>query len=100
MSVLIKGVKMPETCSECYLREKNSCPILRCIVEGYYRPGFCPLVEVPSPHGRLIDADALMLEFAKFARASNNSDFAPVPRGNDAVSLLGSAPTIIEAEEE
>lgn len=46
---------------------------------------------------RLIDADALMREFAGFVRKSNNSDFADVPTWNDAVSLLGSAPTI-EAE--
>lgn len=43
---------------------------------------------------RLIDADALMREFAYFVKASNNSDFADVPTWNDAVSLLGSAPTI------
>lgn len=43
---------------------------------------------------RPIDADALMREFAEFIRASNNSDFANVPTWNDAVSLLGSAPTI------
>lgn len=43
---------------------------------------------------RLIDADALMREFAEFVRASNNSDFADVPNWNDAVSLLGSASTI------
>ena len=45
---------------------------------------------------RLINADALMQEFAEFARDSNNSDFADVPAWNDAVSLLGSAPTIEE----
>ena len=43
---------------------------------------------------RLIDADALMKEFAEFVKNSNNSDFAEVPTWNDAVSLLGSAPTI------
>lgn len=46
---------------------------------------------------RLVDADALMREFAEFVRASNNSDFEPAPTWNDAVSLLGSTPTI-EAE--
>lgn len=45
----------------------------------------------------LISRSALMREFADFVRASNNSDFADVPTWNDAVSLLGSAPTI-EAE--
>ncbi len=43
---------------------------------------------------RLVDADALMKEFAEFVKDSNNSDFADVPTWNDAVSLVGSAPTI------
>ena len=43
---------------------------------------------------RLIDADALMKEFAEFVKESNNSDFADVPTWNDAVSLLGSAPDL------
>ena len=42
----------------------------------------------------LIDADELMKEFAEFVKESNNSDFADVPTWNDAVSLLGSAPTV------
>ena len=42
---------------------------------------------------RYIDADLLMKEFCDFVRPSNNSDFAPVPNWNDAVSLVGSAPT-------
>lgn len=28
--------------------------------ESSTRPDWCPLIEVPEPHGRLIDADALM----------------------------------------
>ena len=43
---------------------------------------------------RLIDADALEKEFTDFVRASNNSDFEPTPNWNDAVSLVGSAPTV------
>ncbi len=45
---------------------------------------------------RLIDADALMQEYARFVAPSKNSDSADVPTWNDAVSLLGSAPTIEE----
>lgn len=44
---------------------------------------------------RLIDADALMKEFAEYVRDSNNSDFERCPTWNDAVSLLGSAPTVV-----
>ena len=43
---------------------------------------------------RLVDADALMEEFAEFVAPANRSDFEPTPTWNDAVSLLGSAPTI------
>ena len=39
---------------------------------------------------RLIDADALHREFIDFIRASNNK----TPNWNDAVSLVGSAPTV------
>ena len=38
----------------------------------------------------LIDADALHREFIDFIRASNNK----TPNWNDAVSLVGSAPTV------
>ena len=47
---------------------------------------------------RLIDADALMEEFAKFVRRSNNSDFAPIQTWNDAVSITESAPTVDAVE--
>ncbi len=42
---------------------------------------------------RYIDADLLMKEFCDFVRPSNNSDFAPVPTWNDAMSIIENAPT-------
>ena len=41
----------------------------------------------------LISRQALMKEFSDFVRASNNSDFEPIPTWNDAVSLVGSMPS-------
>ena len=96
MSILIKGMEMPKDCVSCRWHARWGCEITHLVTNSAQR---CPLVEVPTPHGWLIDADALMHEFAEFVRASNNSDFADVPTWNDAVSLLGSAPAIIEAEE-
>lgn len=65
MSVLIKGMKMPKNCIECPFSDHEAW----CLIPGdpkmrYYCPKeeiseHCPLVEVPEPHGRLIDADAL-----------------------------------------
>ena len=63
MSVLIKGMEMPALCQECDLYIEGAC-----YAKGYrdYRsimdmskPDDCPLIEIPTPHGRLIDADAI-----------------------------------------
>jgi len=50
MSVIVRGMKMPKDCFECMV----DCPVgtQRFIVKG--RPRGCPLVEIPTPHGRLI----------------------------------------------
>lgn len=41
---------------------------------------------------RYIDADALAKKLSDFVRPSNNSDFAKVPRWNDAVAIIESMP--------
>ena len=43
--------------------------------------------------GDMISRKAVMKEFSNFVRRSNNSDFAPTPTWNDAVSLVGSMPS-------
>ena len=67
MSVLIKGMKMPRTCAGCEW-SNLSYPNAWCRLEKKktnlevartQRAAFCPFIEVPTPHGRLIDADAL-----------------------------------------
>lgn len=98
MSILIKGMKMPKAGKRPLWVVVHPDGVVE-YDSGDYGWQTTKACEVSTPHGRLIDADDLMHEFAKFVRASNNSDFAPVPTWNDAVSLLGSAPTIIEAEE-
>lgn len=57
MSVIIRGMKMPKDCHECMIRA--DCPVgtQRFIVTG--RPRGCLLVEISTPHGRLIDAGKL-----------------------------------------
>lgn len=54
MSVLITGMEMPTNCRCCNLG--LHCPKMQ--FEDSNRPDDCPLVEVPTPHGRLNDADA------------------------------------------
>lgn len=57
---------------------------------GMSRPDWCPLVEIP-PHGRLIDADALMQTYCRHEFSSDMGD---------AMEILDNYPTVIEAEEE
>lgn len=75
MSILIKGMEMPESCYKCPFLdyeegfcfasgvknkggwyESTLCPAD--IKDG--RHDDCPLVEVETPHGRLIDADEML----------------------------------------
>lgn len=60
MSILIRGRGMPENCQECvclndeyfYCQAVGRQPQDENVVSR--RPDWCPLVEVPTPHGRLI----------------------------------------------
>ena len=87
MSVLIKGMEMPKCCEECvagaYEYNDND---ERCFVCGFIksqhpwecehveidgidttkaRADFCPLIEIPTPHGRLGDLDELEKQFKR-----------------------------------
>lgn len=76
MSILIKGMEMPNRCPcklvgvgyDMYCAFVSGIPSR---VQEYYeccekgtRPDWCPLIEVP-PHGRLIDANAFAAEMKK-----------------------------------
>ena len=56
MSIIVKGMKMPWNCRECEIGLVYPC---------YSEQHLCPLIEVP-PHGRLIDADELMLRIQEY----------------------------------
>ena len=87
MSVLIKDMEMPSNC--------NDCDIDFCIFKyearddiGKTRSDHCPLVEVPTPHGRLIDADVL------------KEDAVVCLFGVARVTDIDKQPTILESEVE
>lgn len=59
----------------------------------------CPLISVPTPHGRLIDADALIKEFKEcMCVANSNWEYEMVAGYSDAIESVQEADTIIEAE--
>jgi hypothetical protein len=55
------------------------------------RPDWCPLINIPAPHGRLIDADALKTAFPTSENATN----IKVSAVRRAINRMS---TIIEAE--
>jgi len=59
MSVLIKGITMPENCLKCPLISCGSAFDDVGFRLGDGRAHDCPLKELPEHHGRLIDANAL-----------------------------------------
>lgn len=98
-SVLIKGISMPENCEECpcYRADSmNGVHAYQCNITFKVsnwglteRPSDCPLVEVKTPHGDLIDRDELFIP-----AMSSSYD-------NEMISdILNEAPTVIEAEGE
>ena len=107
MSVLIKGMEMPKSCWVCnfcrHFDEPNQgffCLILEEKVDyessSLYTKGNCPLVPVP-PHGRLIDADALL---SLLDKCMFPSDMVTTSAVRMATNWIKDAPTIIESEEE
>ena len=75
MSVIVKGMEMPESCDKCRFCVNgftDEAPMYECGAQSYdnvsvlvesggkpfdFRPDWCPLIEIPTPHGRLIDID-------------------------------------------
>ena len=93
MSVLIRGMKMPQNCSECKLLCNENFEIWCCLTDREdvfldATPDWCPLVEVPEPHGRLIDVDEICFSM------TNGID------QDIAEEAIRESPTVIEAEGE
>ena len=68
---------MPETCDECKFHCYHSHREYICVATPLLYPfnlanskgirkDWCPLVELPVPHGRLIDADKLMRDISEY----------------------------------
>lgn len=89
MSILIKGMDMPEHCYECLLRQGNCCLLLYEAVPPTVplkRLADCPLVEIPTPHGDIKDINTVEDELDERC-------------GQLSAEIVRNAPTILEAEE-
>lgn len=77
MSVVVKGMEMPENCDVCEFSDwSNLSQTASCKMKEYEpcfadfsieyrskRADFCPLVALPDKHGRLVDADAFKADY-------------------------------------
>lgn len=103
MSILIKGMRMPENCIKCPMQFGGMCYVMPADVDESRvaptveealkqgKPDWCPLVEVPEPHGRLIDGDALQCKVDDIGLGY----YEVLGVTEDTID---SAPTVIEAE--
>ena len=98
MSILIKGMEMPTNCFLCPLSVLNGerlfCEVTKDEVLRAKRSSDCPLVPVP-PHGRLIDADALIADDWYLTKIVNGINCAWTES-----KKLKDVPTIIPADKE
>lgn len=106
MSLMIKGMSMPKSCEECPCREYPEfsfesdwcCLNKKTISDVKVISPNCPFIEIPTPHGRLIDADELIERIERFRDIHNY-----YPADIDAtmrwfINQICGAKTIIEAE--
>lgn len=123
MSILIKNMSMPNRCYECVFcaRTRNfytkeviyyQCYCLnqplsgmdvKCAIEKDCRHPDCPLVEIPTPHGRLIDADSLHIATDISQKDCNKHRMMEYAKAHDSEHmhfkvLISKEPTIVEAE--
>lgn len=95
MSVIVNGMEMPTTCCDCKFREPfidfAYCNLAEMDMEyeesDNCRHPDCPLVEIPTPHGRLIDADEIETPCLETTADQKWMEIA-----------IKSTPTVIEAE--
>ena len=57
MSILIKGKDKPTSCIACMYSRASIRNVEWCVLTEKDLPCDCPIIEVPTPHGRLIDSD-------------------------------------------
>ena len=109
MSILIKGMEMPESCFDCPISHFAYCRAIGCGITGKTisapdceekRIDDCPLIPVPKQHGNLIDKLALCHELKDKWKADSLNAFSLM---NDIyicfARIVLAAPVIIPEEE-
>jgi len=108
--IYISGMKMPTSCAICPFMKTNDdldvedyrhmyCdfPGIGEFVTDYEasRHPYCPLVELPAQHGRLIDADMLIIDIL-----DRGVDGVQTDDLTEIQQIIADAPTVIPTEED
>lgn len=92
--ILIKNMKMPRSCYQCFYFASGC----SCNKHRTGRPQDCPLVEVATPHGRLIDAGALLESIKEARKKDPEIEDVYIDDYFMVAEWVVSSPTIIESE--
>ena len=86
MSILIRGMEMPNVCAYCFL-DASECDLHAKVNIWRERHPDCPLIELP-PHGDLVDRNELLAEY----------DRQHEGEAGNARKIMEQGETVIEAE--
>jgi len=110
MSIIVKGMEMPQCCLQCAFFSGQGCKATRILFPDWMnvasRPQGCPIRPLPEKHGRLIDIEALNTAFTGL-RFNDDGTLRHWDdrknwclHGSEVENLIADAPTIVEAEGE
>ena len=116
MSVIVKGMEMPECCMDCKIKQYDEyeddcvCPFSGVVCLSIGRQDACPLVALPDHHGRLVDADAFKADYGmkddcgdcekEMQGKVKACEYDRIYSKMDFCGWLDDAPTIVESEGE
>ncbi len=111
MGICVKRMEMPDDCRNCpFEMYYMNCGETRCratgkILADFYKPipfegraEECPLIELPTPHGRLIDADALLESIKEARKKDPEIEDVYIDDYFTVAEWVVSAPTIVESD--
>ena len=93
MSVIVKGMEMPNVCAYCFI-DSSECNLHSSVNIWRERHPDCPLIDIPTPHGRLI-VEKTITEIRY-----HDADGYHIVNGEQLCELEIDAETVIKAEGE
>lgn len=110
MSVIVKGMEMPDNCNDCWFSidvcdvycyvHKKPKKVNGDAMNRRMRPDWCPLHPLLEKHGRLIEADSLKETLDYYIREAGWDAKTNRVLGWVKDEFIDSEPTIVEAEGE